>query len=202
MTKDEILSRLLSDISDEFDKGVGSFFYDVTKPASEEFEAAYARLEEILKNGFALTASGEYLDFKAAEQGITRKSGVASQVVVTITGTPGSVISVGDKVASDNLIFSAIENKEISESGTAEVTVICDTVGTVGNIPTGSINRFPVTLSGIVKLVIPQSLNVLFAIFVTLLGIFMLVRPVHSPKARSSMEFNPSGSSTFFRPEH
>lgn len=151
MTKDEILSRLLSDISDEFDKGVGSFFYDVTKPASEEFEVAYARLGEILKNGFALTASGEYLDFKAAEQGITRKSGVASQVVVTITGTPGSVISVGDKVASDNLIFSAIENKEINESGTADVTVICDTVGTVGNIPTGSINRFPVTLSGIVS---------------------------------------------------
>ena len=105
MTKDEILSRLLSDISDEFDKGVGSFFYDVTKPASEEFETAYARLEEILKNGFALTASGDYLDFKAAEQGITRKSGVASQVKVTITGAPGSVISVGDKVASDSLIF-------------------------------------------------------------------------------------------------
>lgn len=151
MTKDEILSRLLSDISDEFDKGVGSFFYDVTKPASEEFETAYARLEEILKNGFALTASGEYLDFKAAEQGITRKSGVASQVKVTITGTPGSVISVGDKVTSDNLIFSAIENKEIRESGTAEVTVVCDTVGTVGNIPKGAINRFPVTLSGIVS---------------------------------------------------
>ena len=151
MTKDEILSRLLSDISDEFDKGVGSFFYDATKPASEEFETAYARLEEILKNGFALTASGEYLDFKAAQQGITRKSGVASQVKVTITGTPGSVISVGDKVASDNLIFSSIENKEINESGIADITVICDTVGTVGNIPTGSINRFPVTLSGIVS---------------------------------------------------
>ena len=46
MTKDEILSRLLSDISDEFDKDVGSFFYDVTKPTSEEFETAYARLRK------------------------------------------------------------------------------------------------------------------------------------------------------------
>ena len=127
MTKDEILSRLLSDISDEFDKDVGSFFYDVTKPTSGEFETAYARLEEILKNGFALTATGEYLDYKAAEQGITRKSGVASQVEVTITGAPGSVISVGDKVASDSLVFSSIENVEIGESGTADVTVICDT---------------------------------------------------------------------------
>ena len=157
MTKDEILSRLLSDISDEFDKDVGSFFYDVTKPTSEEFETAYARLEEILKNGFALTATGEYLDCKAAEQGITRKSGVASQVKVTITGTPGSVISVGDKVASDSLIFSAIENVEIGESGTADVTVICDTVGTVGNIPQGAINRFPVTLSGIVSVTNKES---------------------------------------------
>ena len=151
MTKDEILSRLLSDISDEFDKDVGSFFYDVTKPTSEEFEMVYARLSEILNNGFALTASGEYLDCKAAEQGMTRKSGVAAQVKVTVTGTPGSIISVGDKVASDSLIFSAIENVEIGEPGTADVTVICDTVGTVGNIPQGSINRFPVTLSGIVS---------------------------------------------------
>ena len=151
MTQDEIQSRLLSDISDEFDKDVGSFFYDVTKPTSEEFETAYARLEEILKNGFALTATGEYLDYKAAEQGITRKSGVASQVKVTVTGTPGSMIYVGDKVASDSLNFSAIENIEIEENGTADVTVICDTVGTVGNIPIGTINRFPVTLSGIVS---------------------------------------------------
>ncbi len=157
MTKDEILSRLLSDISDEFDKDVGSFFYDATKPTSEEFETAYTRLEEILKNGFALTATGEYLDCKAAEQGITRKSGVASQVKVTITGVPGSVISVGDKVASDSIIFSAIENVEIGESGTADVTVICDTVGTVGNIPQGSINRFPVTLSGIVSVTNKES---------------------------------------------
>ena len=157
MTKDEILSRLLSDISDEFDKDVGSFFYDVTKPTSEEFETAYARLEEILKNGFALTATGEYLDCKAAEQGITRKSGVASQVKVTITGAPGSVISVGDKVASDSLIFSVIENVEIGESGTADVTVICDTVGTIGNIPQGAINRFPVTLSGIVSVTNKES---------------------------------------------
>lgn len=151
MTKDEIQSRLLSDISDEFDKDVGSFFYDVTKPASEEFEMAYARLEEILKNGFALTASGDYLDNKAAEQGITRKPGVASQVVVTIAGMPGSKIFIGDKAASDNLIFSATQNKEIDETGTVLVPMICDTVGKIGNIPQGAINRFPVTLSGIVS---------------------------------------------------
>ena len=46
-----------------------------------------------------------------------------------------------------------------------------------------------------------QPLKALLSMEVTPLGIFMLVRPVHSPKALSSMEFNPSGSSTVFRPE-
>ena len=32
MTQEQILSRLLSQISDEFDKSVGSFFYDIDKP--------------------------------------------------------------------------------------------------------------------------------------------------------------------------
>lgn len=157
MTKDEILSRLLSDISDEFDKDVGSFFYDVTKPTSEEFETAYARLEKILKNGFALTATGEYLDCKAAEQGITRKSGVASQVKVTVTGAPGSVISVGDKVASDSLIFSAIENVEIGESGTAVLRLSVIRLALSETFRKAAINRFPVTLSGIVSVTNKES---------------------------------------------
>lgn len=85
------------------------------------------------------------------DKDILTDSHLTLQVKVTVTGALGSVISVGDKVASDSLIFSAIENVEIGESGTADVTVICDTAGTVGNIPQGAINRFPVTLSGIVS---------------------------------------------------
>lgn len=58
MTREEILSRLLSNISSEFDKSVGSFFYDTQKTLAIELESIYAKIEEILLNGFAATAKG------------------------------------------------------------------------------------------------------------------------------------------------
>ena len=54
MTQEEILSQLLSEISDEFDKSVGSFFYDIDKPISDKIAIIYTELENILKNGFAI----------------------------------------------------------------------------------------------------------------------------------------------------
>lgn len=151
MTQEEILSRLLSEISDEYDKSAGSFFYDVDKPVSDRFAEIYAELEQILKNGFALTASGDYLDNKVAEQGLVRKGATSAAVQVTVKGSPGSMISVGDKVASDVLVFSIMENKHLDSSGTADVQAQCDTFGKIGNVPPGAINRFPVTLPGLVS---------------------------------------------------
>ena len=150
MTQEEILSRLLSDISNEYDKTVGSFFYDVEKPVSEELETVYAQVEDILKNGFAKTAEGEYLDNKVLEQGITRKPATSSTVTVKISGTQNSGIAIGDKVASDELVFTIIENATLDENGTAYVLASCDTTGSIGNIPIGAINKFPVTLPGLV----------------------------------------------------
>ena len=68
MMQEQVLSRLLSKISDTFDKSVGSFFYDINKPVSEEIAQISVRTEEILKNGFALTAMGIYLDNKVEEE--------------------------------------------------------------------------------------------------------------------------------------
>lgn len=151
MTQEQILSRLLSGISDEFDKTVGSFFYDIDKPVSEEFANVYVRVEEILKNGFALTACGTYLDAKVAEQGIVRKPATKATVTVMVTGTPKNTISAGDKVSSDTLVFTVTSGGVLDENGTATVTAECDTPGKIGNVPIGAINRFPVTLPGLVS---------------------------------------------------
>ena len=151
MTREEILSRLLSEISNEYDKTVGSFFFDVEQPVSSELETVYGQVEDILKNGFAKTAEGEYLDNKVLEQGLTRKAATASTVTVKVTGTPSSSVSVGDKVASDELVFTVIENAVLDSGGIAYVTASCDTLGRIGNIPIGAINKFPVTLPGLVS---------------------------------------------------
>jgi uncharacterized phage protein gp47/JayE len=151
LTQEQILSRLLSNISSEFDKSVGSFFYDTQKPLAMELESIYAKLGEILLNGFAATAKGEFLDKKVSEQGLTRKAATYATGTVTVSGAVGSAISGGDKVASDTLVFTVTQTKYIESSGSAEVLVECDTPGKAGNVPIGAINRFPVTISGLVS---------------------------------------------------
>lgn len=151
MTQEQILSRLLSNISSEFDKSVGSFFYDVQKPSAIELESIYEKMEQILLNGFAATAKGSCLDSKVAEQGLTRKAATNSVGAVTVSGNVGYVISSGDKVASDTLVFTVLETKYIESTGSAIVSVECDTPGKAGNVPIGVINRFPITISGLVS---------------------------------------------------
>lgn len=153
MTREQILSRLLSNISSEFDKSVGSFFYDSQKPLAIELETIYTKLEAILLNGFASTAKGEYLDKKVAEQGIVRKAATCSSGSVEISGSVGSVIKSGDKVASDTLVFTITQIKTIGQSGTETVPIVCDTPGKQGNVPIGAINRFPVTISGLTSVI-------------------------------------------------
>lgn len=151
MEQEQILSRLLSKVSDEFDKSVGSFFYDIDMPVSEELADISERVEAVLKNGFASTATGVFLENKVAEQGLVRKPATSSVVNVTVTGMPGSSISAGDKVASDTLVFTVTETATIDESENVTVNAVCDTPGKIGNVPISAINRFPVTLSGLVS---------------------------------------------------
>ena len=148
MTKEQILSKLLSNISNGFDKSVGSFFYDTQKPLSIELETIYTKMAQILLNGFAATAKGAYLESKVSEQGLTRKAATYAVGFVTIAGENGAAVNIGDKVAADRTVFTITENKTLSD-GTVTAAVCCDEPGAVGNVPVGAINRFPVTLSGI-----------------------------------------------------
>lgn len=149
MTLDEILEYLLSSVPDEYDISVGSFFYDILYPVAEQIYLLQNKINNLSTNTFALTAVGEYLDRKTAEQGITRKAATCSKGTLKITGNRGEVVSKNAKVAADNMLFSVDETVSIPESGTVEVGATCVSVGSAGNVRRGSINRFPVTLPGL-----------------------------------------------------
>jgi len=150
VTRQQLLAQLLGNISDEYDKSAGSFFYDALMPAAIVLEGIYANIEKILPHAFAKTAAGIYLDYKAAEQGLTRKEAAKASGSVTVSGNNGAVIKASDKVASDTVTFTVMQNGTVT-NGNVAVSVECDTAGAVGNLPAGIINRFPVTLSGIIS---------------------------------------------------
>lgn len=153
MTIDEIIEYLLSNVPDEYDVSVGSFFYDILYPVAEKIYSVQKDIAALAKNSFALTAKGEYLDRKVAEQGITRKAATYAHGIVRITGNRGEIVSAGSKLAADNILFAVDETVSIPESGSVDAGAACVTAGSIGNVKKGSINRFPVTLPGITAVI-------------------------------------------------
>lgn len=150
-SKEVIQARLLSNIDNTYDKTEGSFFYDAEKPVAIELESAYAEQNEILNKGFVDTATDTFLERITSVYGIYRKLATKSTTTVTITGTIGALITIGDKVASDLVNFTFTEDKVIDATGIVTVIVECATAGTIGNVPIGAIKYFPITLAGLVS---------------------------------------------------
>ncbi len=71
MTYEEILQRMLDRVPNNIDKREGSIIYNALAPAAVELAQMYIEAERILNEGFADTASREYLIKRAAERGIT-----------------------------------------------------------------------------------------------------------------------------------
>lgn len=159
MTSEELRNSMLENISDEYDKSEGSFFYDVINVLALELEEAYNEQNEILDQGFAETADGEYLDRKVSQQGIYRREATKSTTTVTIQGSEGAAIEEGILVASDVVSFVVKESKAIDVSGEVSVLVECEEEGTIGNVPAGAIKYFPVTISGLTSVSNPLAVT-------------------------------------------
>lgn len=154
-SKETIQARLLSNISDEYDKSEGSFFYDAEMPVAIELETAYKTMNGILDKGFADTATAEYLEKICSEFGLTtsegavRKQAKKATTTVLVVGTVGTVINIGGLVASDSLNYAFTENKTIDSTGKTNINVECTTAGAIGNVPVGVIKYFPITIPGL-----------------------------------------------------
>ena len=157
--RENIQTRLLSNIDDKYDKSAGSFFYDAEKPVSIELESAYVTLEGMLDKYFADTATGKDLERIVKTVGLTRKITTKSYGIVTITGLKGAIIKKGEKVSSDSINFIFTEDAVMPESKTIDISVECEKYGIVGNVPVGAIKFFPKTLEGLQTVTNKEAFN-------------------------------------------
>ena len=136
-----LMESALDNVPDGLDKREGSIIYDALAPACYELAEHYMELKKILENTFISTASNEYLDLRAAEQGLKRYA--ASHAVkrgdfLTSSGNP-AVIPIGSRfsVISDTLNL----NYEVTEAYLDEFGAVvpgayrmtCEEAGTQGN---------------------------------------------------------------------
>jgi len=149
-----IQSRMLSNIVGKYDKTEGSFLYDIIKPVAIELENINQEIETAKEKLSIENLKGEGLEQRVYEKtGIRRKSATKASGYVVVTGKIGAVINEGDLAASDTINFKIKETKTIGSSGQVEVLVECEEYGSVGNVPAGSIQYFPITIEGITSII-------------------------------------------------
>ena len=147
-----ITERLLAEVPEQYDTTEGTYTYDIEKSVAVEFDNAYDQLETVRKQSHVSTASGTYLEKCVAHvTDCNAKLQHMLQESVTVTGTTGTILPAGSKVAAGNVMFTINDTVTVGEDGTVSAPVICDTAGTQGNVLAGYINRFPVTISGLLR---------------------------------------------------
>lgn len=150
--KEEILNEMLKSMPAEYDKTVGSPFYEMQAPTAAEIEKLEADEEKILNNAFFETADIEHKEIIAKERAnIVRRPATRSSGKVKIVGEVNAIVKKGTKVATETYTFTVEETKVIGEGGNVEVKATCDTFGSVGNVPRGAINNFPITIQGLAE---------------------------------------------------
>ncbi|BAK15860.1 uncharacterized homolog of phage Mu protein gp47 [Solibacillus silvestris StLB046] len=156
-TAQEILTRMLLNTSEEQDRSVGSFVFDVEKAAAIEFELQQLKIENVSRKLDIYNLSGNELTrFVYQQTGVRRKLATKAMVPVIVSGAEGSQIKKGDVVSADDINFISVEDKTIDASGSVVVLVESEFAGSIGNVPAGAINKFPTTLPGLVNVYNPE----------------------------------------------
>lgn len=141
-----LMSQALSLVDDSLDKREGSIIYDALAPACYVLAGYYMQLYQVVKNSFAVTATGEWLDQRVKESGITRREATSAVKRADFTDDAGqaAIVRIGTRwstVSSTNPITYRVtaqyEQNDAPVAGAYELT--CETLGTIGQEYTGPI---------------------------------------------------------------
>ena len=154
MDKDEILSAMLEEVSNEHDKSPGSFIYDALAPAATQFAKTDDSIDAVIDKLSIENLTGDELGQRVKERtGITRKAATNATGSVTVTGT--GTINTGDLFETGGgTQFESTETKSIVSSGTVAIKAVI--AGSGGNVASGTITLFPVTLTGFTAVTNPD----------------------------------------------
>lgn len=152
-----ILQRMLDSLPSDLDKGEGSYLWDALSPAAIELALAALWAQEVLKRGFASTAFGSYLDLRCEEHGVTRKPAVKAAGQVKFTGTAGTVVPAGTRVATPadpntgtpSVEFVTLADVTLDGTGTGYAPIEAVEAGASGNVAAGAISIMVTPVSGV-----------------------------------------------------
>lgn len=147
---EDIHKEMLLKLSKKFDKSNGSWAYDILRPPSEEFIDLNKKVEEFDSKRSIFNLQDEELDnFVKQFTPVTRREPTYASATVKITGQQNTVIPKGTIVSSISHDYSTEKEVVIGGDKEVDVVVYCTESGNSGNTLAGSINYFPITISGV-----------------------------------------------------
>ena len=147
---DEMMEGVLAYYRGKYDVQEGSFLYELVSQLIYQIWGYYDALDAIEDMTFVNEDSGEYIDRRAAEYGITRKSGTKAKVTLTFSGEVGAEIDAGAEVEDDKgNVFSTDAAAAIGGGGVCSVPATCTEPGAAGNVAAGTIAYFASDIVGV-----------------------------------------------------
>lgn len=138
-TYNDILEDLVNDMQTIYGSGIylgnDSQDYQMLSKIAEKIYDTYQTCEIVYHSYSPATAMGVGLDYVVAINGIARKQGTRSTVVVTLTGAAGTTINSGIVADTDGHIWDLPASVVIGESGTADAEAVCREMGVIQVAP-------------------------------------------------------------------
>lgn len=164
-TFEYLLQEALNLVPETVDKREGSIIYDALAPACYVMAAKYMDLMKVFDQTYVLTANGENLDKRVAEQGLTREKethAVKLGKFESVNGTP-MFINLGSRfqtMGEESVMnYTVMEVYTTPDDRVVEGTyrLRCETAGTRGNVYVGEL--LPISyINGLYSAIITETL--------------------------------------------
>lgn len=111
------INQALSKVPEGIDTREGSIIYDALAPTCYQLAALIMQLKNVLLETFVVTATGEYLDYRAQETGLERIEATKAIVRARLTREDGSPFSVAmgsrfSSIGDDPVYYTVIAAEE------------------------------------------------------------------------------------------
>ncbi len=144
-----IKGRVKERLEGVIDTREGSFADDVIGPTALELFKMYEALGAVIPIAFVDETSGEYLELRCKDYGITRKPGTKAYCTVMFTGEDGTLVPKGKVFLTEESLEFILEDDVVITEGTGSGRLIADEVGEAYNIGEGEITRQLTSTTGL-----------------------------------------------------
>lgn len=148
MTPESIKKSILDAAGMGLETREGSFLDHLIGPVAVELWKLYQSMNALVPIAYVDESSGEYIDKRCGEYGLTRKPGTRARAVMTLSGRAGTAVPKGTGfLTPQGLEFDLAEAVTLTggeDAGTVEAAA----VGAAYNVGAGELSQMVVTLPG------------------------------------------------------